>query len=78
MWDLLELRLSIVDYGRLQQAGFLEMDNTLQLQPGVPEEDQEIQRAILVALLGAPEQAFGQNEGQLSVCSLQFAEGLVV
>lgn len=68
-----------MDYGRLQQAGFLEMgDNTLDLQSDVSEEEQEIQRAILVALLGGPEQAFGQNEEQPSVCSLQFADGLVV
>lgn len=53
-------------------------DNTLDLQSDVPEEEQEIQRAILVALLGGPEQAFGQNEEQPSVCSLQFADGLVV
>lgn len=58
-------------YGTLQQAGFLETrDSTLDLQSGVPEEDQEIQGAILVAWLGAPEQAFGQSEEQLPVCSL--------
>lgn len=46
-----------MEYGRLKQAGFLEIrDNTLDLQ-GIPEEDQEIQGAILVTWLGAPEQS---------------------